>query len=89
MGVLRDKVQQLYKDMSAITGYSATWQALVADIQSIKEEKDYKSVLDDMNLQHSLDDLAIKTAWMYEQLGDKKRARAIFQALGYEHRARE
>ena len=70
--------------MKAINQFdNVSWRDIVEAVNVIREDASEESPLEDPNLSRLVDDFAIKTAWIYERLGDKKRAKAIRKALGY------
>jgi hypothetical protein len=59
------------------------WLCLVKEINDILDEVPQEEIDIDINLERVIDELALKTAWLYRRLGDKKRSDKIRKALGY------
>lgn len=58
------------------------WLCLVKEINSILGASD-EEIQIDINLERAIDELALKTAWLYRRLGKKQRSDKIRKALGY------
>lgn len=59
------------------------WMPLVNRINDIIGEYQTSKGDIDINLERAIDELALKSAWLYRRLGDYGKAKRIRKALGY------